>query len=100
MYVDGNAESIYYTVEDSAYTGMNRSVSSRMKVLFEDKQLKDVYFIGKPEMTYYPIEKIPKETEILEGFMWKPKERPKSKEEIIPTLKKTPAKKAPPAKKK
>lgn len=97
MYVDGNAESIYYTVEDSAYTGMNRSVSSRMKVLFEDKQLKDVYFIGKPEMTYYPIEKIPKETEILEGFMWKPKERPKSKEEIIPVLKKEPAKKTPPA---
>lgn len=98
MYVDGNAESIYYTVEDSVYTGMNRSVSSRMKVLFEDKQLKDVYFIGKPEMTYYPIEKAPKEAEILEGFMWKPKERPKSKEEIIPALKKEPEKKTPQAK--
>lgn len=85
IYVDGNAESIYYTVEDSAYTGMNRSVSSRMRVTFSSNELQDVFFIRKPELTYYPIETVPKEVEILEGFIWKPKERPKSKEEIIPT---------------
>ncbi|WP_423146999.1 OstA-like protein [Rubrolithibacter danxiaensis] len=105
MFVDGNAESIYYVKEDSVYTGMNRSVSSRIKVIFEKNELKDIIFIRKPEMTFYPIEKIPKDTEILKGFIWKPKERPKSKEEIIPVLAKKKAvktsKKAPakPAKK-
>jgi hypothetical protein len=57
-----------------------------MKVIFSNNELKDVIFIRKPEMTYYPIEKVAKDIEILEGFVWKPKERPKSKEEIIPTL--------------
>ncbi|PRY48877.1 OstA-like protein [Arcticibacter pallidicorallinus] len=86
MFVDGNAESIYYTLEDSVYTGFNRSLSSRMKLEFADSKLKRVVLVRKPEGKYYPIEKAPKDMEILEGFMWKPKERPKSKEEIIPTL--------------
>jgi hypothetical protein len=86
MFVDGNAESIYYTLEDSVYTGFNRSLSSRMKLEFADSKLKRVVLVRKPEGKYYPIEKAPKDMEILEGFIWKPKDRPKSKEEIIPTL--------------
>jgi len=86
MFVDGNAESIYYTLEDSVYTGFNRSLSSRMKLEFADSKLKRVVLVRKPEGKYYPIEKAPKDMEILEGFMWKPKDRPRSKEEIIPAL--------------
>ncbi len=88
MFVDGNAESIYYTLEDSAYTGMNRSLSSRMRLEFANDKLQRVMLVRKPEGKYYPIEKMPKDIEILEGFIWKPKDRPKSKEEIIPTLQK------------
>lgn len=88
MFVDGNAESIYYTLEDSVYTGFNRSLSSRMRLEFADSKLKRVLLVRKPEGKYYPIEKAPKDMEILEGFIWKPKDRPKSKEEIIPTLRK------------
>lgn len=86
MFVDGNAESIYYTLEDSVYTGFNRSLSSRMKLEFAESKLKRVVLVRKPEGKYYPIEKAPKDMEILEGFIWKPKDRPKSKEEIIPAL--------------
>lgn len=88
MFVDGNAESIYYSVEDSAYTGMNRSLSSRMRLEFADNKLQRVMLVRKPEGKYYPIEKVPKDIEILPGFIWKPKDRPKSKEEIIPGLRK------------
>jgi len=98
MFVDGNAESVYYTIQDSAYTGMNRSLSSRMRLIFEDGKLKDVMLVRKPEGNYYPINKIQKDVEILEGFIWKPENRPRSKEEIIPSLapkKKTIPKKAP-----
>ncbi|PWG79447.1 OstA-like protein [Pararcticibacter amylolyticus] len=98
MFVDGNAESIYYTLEDSAYTGMNRSLSSRMRLTFGDNKLQQVMFVRKPEGKYYPIENMPKDIEILDGFIWKPKDRPKSKEEIIPGPRKRsapPAKKAP-----
>lgn len=85
IYVDGNAESIYYTVEDSIRTGMLRSLSSRIKVNFENQQMSTVTSIRKVENVYHPIGMIPSDLEILEGFIWKPELRPASKEEIIPT---------------
>jgi len=98
MFVDGNAESIYYSVEDSVYSGMNKSLSSRMRLEFKDNKLKDVVLVRKPAGEFFPIEKVDKDSEILKGFIWKPNERPKSKEEIIPEL--APPKKAQPVKKK
>lgn len=88
MFVDGNAESIYYAKDSSGYTGLNRSISSRMRISFAKNELSDIVLIRKPEVNFYPIEKVPKDRDILEGFIWKPKERPKSKEEIIPSLRK------------
>lgn len=83
VFVDGNAESIYYTVEDNKFTGMARSISSRIKVLFKDDKLTDIVSIRKVAHTYYPISKISEDQEFLEGFIWKPELRPKSKEEVI-----------------
>ncbi|HEY0896255.1 MAG TPA: hypothetical protein VGE15_06870, partial [Sphingobacteriaceae bacterium] len=97
MFVDGNAESVYYTVEDSAYSGMNYQVSSRMRVRFTENKMESITSILKPEGSYYPMDAIPEDREVLEGFIWKPKDRPRSKEEIIPSLRKAPVKK--PAKK-
>jgi lipopolysaccharide export system protein LptA len=89
LFVDGNAESIYYAKEDSSYSGMNRMVSSRIKVLFENNKLRDIISIRKPEGNFYPMDKIPPDESILKGFIWKPKDRPQSKEEIIPSLRKS-----------
>lgn len=83
VFVDGNAESIYYTVEDNKFTYMIRSISSRIKVLFEDNKLSNITSIRKAATTYYPIAKAPEDQEFLDGFIWKPELRPKSKEEII-----------------
>ena len=86
MFVDGNAESIYYVLDSNKYVGMNRTLASRMRVSFKDRGLREVMFYRKPEGTTYPIDKIPQDRDVLEGFIWKPNDRPKSKEEIIPTL--------------
>lgn len=83
VYVDGNAESIYYTVEENEFTGMIRSISSRIKIQFDNQEMTDVISIRKAESTYYPLEQIPADKDILEGFIWRPELRPKSKEEII-----------------
>ncbi len=85
VFVDGNAESIYYTVEKDQFSGMARSISSRIKILFENNKMTDVISIKQFEDTYYPIGMIPDDQEFLDGFIWKPELRPKSKEEIIPT---------------
>lgn len=86
LFVDGNAESVYYVKEDSAYVGLNHQVSSRIKMNFSDGQLKGINFIRAVQASTKPMDELTEEDKILKGFIWKPKDRPKSKEEIIPQL--------------
>lgn len=84
MYVDGNAESIYFTRSDDgkAYKEMNQTVSSRIKITFKDGQINRVLLIRDDEGAITPIELV-KEEAILTGFIWKPELRPTSKAQII-----------------
>ena len=84
MYVDGNAESIYYTQDDSTkvYKEVNQTVSSRIKFVFKDKDIENVVYIKSVEGTINPENKV-SEDNVLTGFSWKPKERPKSKKDAI-----------------
>jgi lipopolysaccharide export system protein LptA len=96
MFIDGNAESIYFA-RDSGKTevsGMERSLSTRIRVDFEKNQATNIGFYLKPEHKYTPIAKVVDDDKILKGFVWKPKERPVSKESIIPSYTKKAAAKA------
>lgn len=86
MFVDGNAESVYYVKDDTAYVGLNHQVSSRIKMNFADGKLTGINFIRAVQASTKPMDKLGEEDKILKGFIWKPKDRPKSKEEIIPQL--------------
>lgn len=105
MYVDGNAESIYYFKNDSnVYERMNQTVSSRIKVLFKNNEMSDVVPTRNVDGEMYSMEEIPKDA-ILTGFIWKPELRPLSKEEVTgvkskpsPKLKVTPKPKTTPDK--
>lgn len=90
LFTVGNAESIYFK-RDSATNrveGMQRSLSSRMVVSFKDSKLIKIRFLTKPENRYLPMKKLVEDDKILKGFIWKPKDRPISKESIIPSHKK------------
>ncbi|WP_240755282.1 OstA-like protein [Pedobacter sp. SYP-B3415] len=95
LFVDGNAESIYYTQDDStkAYKEMNQTVGSRLKISFLDNEINKIVNIKKPEGVLYPAEDLPKEP-FLKGFIWKPEDRPRSKFDAIRPRKKTVAKAA------
>ena len=95
IFVNGNAESIYFENDSTGNGGMMRSIASRMRVNFTNDSVSLVTFIRKPEHNYYPTDKITEELKTLPNFNWKPKDRPKSKEEIIPTLRKPISKSAP-----
>jgi hypothetical protein len=101
MYTFGNAETIYFQRDSGKVSGMQRSLSSRIRTVFKKNQATDIYFLTKPENRYIPIEKVKEDDKILKGFLWKPKERPASKEDIIKkkskkaTTTKPPAKNAP-----
>jgi lipopolysaccharide export system protein LptA len=98
MFIEGNAESIYFSRDSGKMTisGMERSLSSRIRVDFKDNKATNLAFYTKPQHTYGPLDKFKEDERILKGFIWKPKERPVSKESIIPSYnKKAAAVKAP-----
>jgi hypothetical protein len=101
MFIEGNAESIYFSRDSGKLTisGMERSLSSRIRVDFKDNKATNLAFYTKPQHTYGPLDKFKEDEKILKGFIWKPKERPVSKESIIPSYnKKAAAVKPPPDK--
>ena len=90
MFIDGNAETIYFA-RDSAkntVTGMERSLSTRIGIDFENNKVMRVALYLKPENKYTPMDKVQEDDKILKGFIWKPKDRPVSKESIIPSFNK------------
>ncbi|WP_082035979.1 OstA-like protein [Pedobacter lusitanus] len=83
MYVDGNAESVYFTKTDDGkkYDKMNQTISSRIKVNFKKNEISDVVPIKDVEGATTPVADI-KQDVILTGFIWKPELRPRSKREV------------------
>lgn len=84
LFVDGNAESIYYTQDDSTkvYKEMNQTLSSRIKFIFKNNDIEHIVYVNNIEGALNPENKVEKDN-VLKGFSWKPKERPKSKKEAI-----------------
>jgi lipopolysaccharide export system protein LptA len=83
MYVDGNAESVYFTKTDDGkkYDKMNQTISSRIKVNFKKSEISEVVPIKDVEGATTPVADL-KEDVILTGFIWKPELRPRSKRDI------------------
>ncbi len=83
MYVDGNAESIYYSKNNKGeYDNVNQTVSSRLRFKFLEKELTHIVTVREVEGAVDPIDKLGKEP-LLTGFIWKPELRPLSKADII-----------------
>jgi len=84
VYVNGNGEAIYYPKEeDGSYLGMNRSICSRILIILKDSEVKRITWIGKPEGVMHPIDKIPTDRKILDGFKPRFDERPISKADLF-----------------
>jgi lipopolysaccharide export system protein LptA len=90
MIIEGNAESIYFSRDSAKKTvdGMQRSLSSSIGAYFKDNKVTNMAFYTKPENKYGPLKKFTKDDQVLKAFIWKPKDRPVSKESIIPSYNK------------
>ncbi|MBE9599122.1 OstA-like protein [Pedobacter sp. MC2016-24] len=95
MFVDGNAESIYFNQDDKThdYTDMNQTVSSRLKIIFKEKAIQTITTVKEPDGVRTPMVEL-KEDVFLTGFTWRPELRPLSKKEVINGKPKVAAKKA------
>ena len=85
IFVNGNAETVYYERDSlKKATDIQRSISSKIRVDFAKGELAALNWFVKPEIRYVPIGIAKEEDRILKGFIWKPKDRPVSKESVIP----------------
>lgn len=85
VFVDGNAESVAFR-ENKAKTGfteMHHNRSSRIKIMFANDELAHFIPIGNVEGTIYPVHLLSQEQELLDGFIWKPSDRPRSKADLL-----------------
>jgi hypothetical protein len=60
-------------------------MSLRIEITLDDNKPAKTNFKNTVDMHIFPIDKIPRDMDVLKGFSWKPKDRPKSKDEIIPS---------------
>lgn len=79
-----NAETVYYMRNDKGeLTGINKTTSSSIRVLFENREVIDVYILSKPEATLFPEEELPPNARELKGFNWRGDEQLHSKEDLF-----------------
>lgn len=83
--VNGNAQSLYYLKDKNKYSGMNRLLSSKIKLHLGDKnQIDSIRFYPKPEGKTIPIKELTPEDIHLNGFRWRDGERPVSRYDLYP----------------
>jgi hypothetical protein len=79
--VIGDSELLYYLRDDNQkLIGINKSAcSNRIQFVLNKGEIQSIKFLKKPEGTTYPESKLPKNVRKLRGFIWREKERPKTK---------------------
>ncbi|EHQ25739.1 OstA family protein [Mucilaginibacter paludis DSM 18603] len=93
MFVFANAETIYFARDSLKVTEMHRTISSKISVGFKNNEPLDIKWFVKPDARYTAIAKVKDDDKVLKGFLWKPQDRPVSKESIIPSESNVPSKK-------
>ena len=82
--VEGNSQSIYFALdEEDAYIAANKSICSRIKIIFEERKIRDITFLAQPKAEMLPMNTVGLKDIKLEGFQWKYDLRPKSKFDVI-----------------
>lgn len=79
-----NTETIYYSRnEETELIGINKTLSSSIKILFENKEIKDIYYYKQVDGTLTPPEEFPPNARKLSGFNWRGDEQLTKKEDLF-----------------
>jgi lipopolysaccharide export system protein LptA len=83
IYIDGNAETIYYPIEeDNTMTGLNETRSSYLRIWFNDGKLEKLLIWPEPQAKMTPIPDLKPEQKTLKDFYWYDYLRPRDKDDI------------------
>jgi lipopolysaccharide export system protein LptA len=82
--VQGNAEAIYYILDDAGkYVGVNKTACSAMVLHFRNGGVRKIRFLRAPEGKMEPMQAVNHETYKLEGFRWEIKRKPLTVEDLF-----------------
>ncbi|HEY3389802.1 MAG TPA: OstA-like protein [Prolixibacteraceae bacterium] len=82
--VNGNAQTIYYLKDKNKYSGLNRLLSSKIKLHLTENKIDSIRFYPKPEGKTIPIKELKAEDIRLDGFQWRDSERPVNQYDLYP----------------
>jgi lipopolysaccharide export system protein LptA len=84
MLVEGNAEAVYYAIDDKkAYVGVNETACSEMRLFFTENKVDHIRFYTQPAGKFTPMKKAGKESKKLKGFFWEKVRRPRSVGDLL-----------------
>lgn len=79
-----NAEVIYYMRNDlQELIGINKNVSSKINIIFDNKEIEDITFFKQVDGTIFPEKELPEPDRKLRGMVWRGDEKIKSKDDIF-----------------
>ena len=83
--VSGNAETIYYPVDeqDTTIIGLNKTQSSYVNMFFEEQQIRRIVLTAASSGTMYPLGELTGNDVYLNGFFWLDEQQPKRREDIF-----------------
>jgi lipopolysaccharide export system protein LptA len=83
MKVDGNAESVYYVLDEKkAYIGVNKSICSDMIIYFGNNKVDKIKFYSQPKAKMEPMGQANHEGLKMKGFSYEEVKRPKSRKDL------------------
>ncbi len=90
--VNGNTETVFYPEDDGQLIGVNKTLSSFIKIFFKDKKVERAVLTPMSEGTMYPLDQIDSEELYLSQFFWAKSERPQNQQDIFSATQRTPKK--------
>ena len=82
--VSGNAEIIYYVIDENELIGVNRAKSGTLEIFFDEGKIEEVYQRQSPDGTMNPPLKTADTEMRLDMFRWYPDKRPQRESSGIP----------------
>lgn len=81
--VDGNAETLYYPLENDEIIGINKAASASLVIYLRENKPDRILFLKDIDSSLYPMEDLTGEERILNNFQWLDHLRPVSAEDVF-----------------
>jgi lipopolysaccharide export system protein LptA len=81
--VDGNAETLYYPLENDEIIGINKAASASLVIYLRENKPDRIIFLKDVDSNLFPLENVTEEERILNNFQWLDHLRPVSADDVF-----------------